>query len=406
MLFISLIQNFILKNIVCIINKVQKALVLCNNYNWFILVLIMIKDINFKTVFDDALYGAAIADMNGVLIYVNQAWADIHGLSTEDSIGQKLSIFHSLEHAETMDRLNKELLEKGRFSSEKVWRTRKDGTTFPALISASIVKNEAKDSSYISTVVQDVATIENTENAAYWKALRVLSGGISHDFNNILMGVLGHCTIAKKKLPENNPASQNLEHIQVASKRASNVIQRLQGFAGKKNITIESVKMHSIFDGFVKSLDESILSDIEISCNAKKCNGTFLADISQIHQILHNLYDNSLYAIKKAEKEKGIIKLFAEDVSFDGKTLVSGQYPNGSYVKLTFHDNGCGMKEETLKQIFTPFFSIKKKKDDAMGLGMPSVCGIVAECKGFVDVESKEKEGTFVYIYFPSEIYK
>ncbi len=364
----------------------------------------MVEDINFKDVLNDSLYGTGIIDMNGMLLYVNQEWADIHGLSVEDSIGKHMSSFYSQEYIETMDRLNKELLEKGRLPSEKTLCKRKNGTTFPALISAFVVKNESKKPSYISTVVQDITNLVKEENVAYWNALRVLSGGISHDFNNILMGILGHCTIAKKKLSENNPASQNLENILTASRRASNVIQHLQRLAGKKNITIESVKICSIFDVFAKSLDVSVPFNVEIRCNTEKCDGTILVDISQINQILQSLLTNSIHAVEKANREKGLIKLSAENIYFDGETLAAGKYPKGNYAKLEFYDNGCGMNEETIKQVFIPFFTTKKDTDNAMGLGMSIVYGIVAKYNGFIDIESKEEEEeTSVYIYLPYE---
>ncbi|MBU1706976.1 PAS domain S-box protein, partial [bacterium] len=119
----------------------------------------------FKTISDKAEYGSAIADLEGNLLYINESFARIHGYSLHELIGGNLSVLHNDEQMKRFVKLNKHLLEKGSYVGKEVWHTRKDGTSFPALMTATVISNEKEEPSYIAATAIDITERKQAEEA-------------------------------------------------------------------------------------------------------------------------------------------------------------------------------------------------------------------------------------------------
>lgn len=111
----------------------------------------------FKTITDLASFGAAMADLDGHLIYVNDAFAQMHGYTPAELAGRHLSIFHAPEQMERVNTLNARLAREGQYLAEEVWHKRKDGSVFPALMSGTLIRDEHGDPAYISATAVDVS---------------------------------------------------------------------------------------------------------------------------------------------------------------------------------------------------------------------------------------------------------
>ncbi|MCP4703114.1 MAG: PAS domain S-box protein [candidate division Zixibacteria bacterium] len=110
----------------------------------------------FKTISDRANYGTAIADFEGNIIYINECFARMHGLEINEVIGRHLSIFHTDQQMPDVNRLNKELIEKGFYPSTEIWHKKKDGSVFPTMMNATIIKNEINKPLFISASAIDI----------------------------------------------------------------------------------------------------------------------------------------------------------------------------------------------------------------------------------------------------------
>ena len=119
----------------------------------------------FKTVSDRASYGIAIADLEGRLLYVNDAFARMHGYTVEEVIGKYLSIFHTAEQMKEVNRLNEQMQREGSFTAQEAWHARKDGTVFPALMSGATVCDHNGNPLYLSVTAIDITERKRAEAA-------------------------------------------------------------------------------------------------------------------------------------------------------------------------------------------------------------------------------------------------
>ena len=117
----------------------------------------------FKTISDMASYGTAISDLEGTLLYVNEAFAQMHGYMPEELIGKNLSILHTEEQIRNVMGLNEYLKKEGSYTAEEVWHKRKDYTVFPTLMSATLIKDENGTPLFLSAIAVDITERKRAE---------------------------------------------------------------------------------------------------------------------------------------------------------------------------------------------------------------------------------------------------
>ncbi|MCP4711331.1 MAG: PAS domain S-box protein, partial [Planctomycetes bacterium] len=119
----------------------------------------------FKTISDRATYGAAISDMKGNLIYVNKAFAGMHGYTPDELAGKPLAIFHYGQQIGRINTLNEKLIREGNYSSEEVWHVKRDGSVFPALMNATVIEDDQTNSVFLSATAIDITELKVAEKA-------------------------------------------------------------------------------------------------------------------------------------------------------------------------------------------------------------------------------------------------
>ena len=232
------------------------------------------------------------------------------------------------------------------------------------------------------------------------EAIGTLAGGIAHDFNNILAALQGYTELSLDDLPEDSPIKDNLEQILACSNRATKLVKQILTFSRKNEQEQEKepVIISAIIKEVLAMLRSSLPTTINIKRNIIAETSMVLADPTQIHQILVNLCTNSSHAMGQ---EAGNLEVSLTDTHFESQVNIGDDHLNeGSYVKLSISDTGCGMEPEVLKRIFEPFFTTKKL-NEGTGLGLPVVHGIVKSHGGAIDVTSTPGQGTTFDIYFP-----
>jgi len=119
----------------------------------------------FKAISDRAKYGFAITDMKGNITYVNKYLAKIHGYETNELFGKNLTVFHNEEQLNKISAVNKSLIEKGNFKNEEIWHIRKDGSVFPMLMSAIVIKDENDKPLFLGATAIDITDRKEAEEA-------------------------------------------------------------------------------------------------------------------------------------------------------------------------------------------------------------------------------------------------
>ena len=235
---------------------------------------------------------------------------------------------------------------------------------------------------------------ESIEKAGKLDAIAALSGGIAHDYNNLLTAIIGNITLAQTHLKSNDKPFRLLSHALVASKTAKNLTQKLITFSkgGSPNKEIAAV------DRLVRSATDFTLSGSNIKCNYNFPPDIRLIDVdqSQIGQALHNVIMNA----RETMREGGTINVTASNAKLTDEvpTLVAGDY-----VKISIADQGSGIPEKEFDKIFDPYYSTKEMGNTrGTGLGLSICRSIIRKHGGEVTVASQMGVGTTIHLFLPA----
>lgn len=272
------------------------------------------------------------------------------------------------------------------------YHVRRDGTTFPCEVTLNRV--EVGDQSMLQAVVRDITDRKRQQQELIktqkLESLSVLAGGIAHDYNNILSGILGNVSLAIDCLEPESEAHEILIDAENATMRASNLTKRLLTFStGGTPVTEKAI----ISDLIRESVEFALSgSNIRYQFTFAEDLGVVEIDKGQFSQVIQNLVLNA----KQAMPGGGILEVAAENV------LVEDTYPflisRGKYVKITMKDTGDGIPKEHLDKVFDPFFTTRPT---ASGLGLSAAYSVIEKHGGTISVESTVGNGATFTIHLP-----
>ncbi len=243
--------------------------------------------------------------------------------------------------------------------------------------------------------ISDLARIEHERaKAVRLESLGVLAGGLAHDFNNILMGVVGNLSLASSMVPADSDLSVRLNSAAAACARARGVTNQLLTFAkgGAPVKTTTSVR------DLVTECTRFALSGSPVAPRFEIADDLWEAEVDtvQVGQVIQNLVLNGMQAMPRG----GVMEVSLRNVELD-TTSVPPQtaMAPGKYVCLTVHDSGDGIPPEVLTRIFDPYFTTKEK---GSGLGLAISYSIIRAHNGGITVESEQGVGSRFSVYLPA----
>jgi len=251
-------------------------------------------------------------------------------------------------------------------------------------------------------VIRDVTESRQLEaqfrQAQKMEAVGRLSGGVAHDFNNILMIITGYGDLLKEQLGSDERLRPMIEAILSAANRAASLTHQLLAFSRKQILAPEVLDLNSILADLGKMLPRLIGEDIDLEIIPGNGLGRVMADASQIQQVVMNLVVNA----RDAMPEGGRLTIETANAEWDDKhgREYGIEAKPGSFVLLSVADNGIGMDRETRAHLFEPFFTTKDV-NKGTGLGLSIVYGVVKQSGGFIWVDSEPGQGTTFKIYLP-----
>lgn len=229
------------------------------------------------------------------------------------------------------------------------------------------------------------------------EAIGRLAGGIAHDFNNILTGIYGYAQLSLSKDLSRSDIERYLGRIIKGADRASDLVSQILVFSSQKEVDMQPLSPKFVIKEALKLLRASIPTAINIETNFVS-DAKILAEPTQIHQIVMNLFTNAAHAIGH---HTGLIKLDLEDFYVDEAfTKTHPEIETGKHLMLRISDTGNGMEPKTLDHIFDPFFTTKNQ-DEGTGLGLSVVHGIVKKMNGIITVYSEFGRGAVFNIILP-----
>lgn len=288
---------------------------------------------------------------------------------------------------------------------------KKDGSEFPAEISLSPLKTE--NGVLTMAAVRDVSKRMHMEQdlrekdrqlleAQKMEAVGRLAGGVAHEFNNMLTGIVGLASLIKKGTGETSFIHDDANEIIIASKRAAALVSQLLVFSRHTESIKTAINLNAIISRNEKIIEAAIGKRIEIKIIGAPDLPAVLGNANQLEQVLLNLCLNARDSM--AGKGRILIETGSIDIK-EPLMLKHGSLPPGAYVLLSVTDTGEGIAAKDHARIFEPFFTTKKS-GEGTGLGLAVVYGILKEHGGFIDFETAPKKGTAFHLYMPACSYE
>lgn len=257
--------------------------------------------------------------------------------------------------------------------------------------------NETLEQKVIERAKELAETKEQLYHAQKLDSIGRLAGGVAHDFNNILMAIMGYSSLAELELEEGSPARGYIHKIFTFSNKAKALTQSLLAFSRRQPLSLSPVNLNSIISHLKQLLFRTARENIQ--CKLMLADGDIkvMADHDKIEQALMNLTNNAVDAMP----DGGVLTIRTDVIVPDSEMVNSyGLEKSGACGVITVSDTGIGMDDEIKGKIFEPFFTTKER-GKGTGLGLPIVYGIVKQHNGHIEVISAPGKGATFNIYLP-----
>lgn len=355
--------------------------------------------------------GVMLSDAAGVIEYVNPAGRALLGLDEAALHSYRAQDLVSEEQLEWLTTTVTRQVEQDGIWQGAVDARALDGTQIPARL--VVMRHEDhRGTVYYSTLLHDLRAERKAETE--WRALEVrfhqaqrleslgvLAGGVAHDFNNMLVSILGNASLALDLLPADSRVRVLIERLELGAQRAAELTGQLLAYSGRGRFEPQATNAGQLVGEMVDLLRGSLEPRVQLQfVVASPCIVT--ADPTQIRQLTMNLITNAADAMV----DGGVVQARVAQVRCDVATLEGHLFGTSvddcggerDWVQLEVIDTGVGMSDAVIAQIFDPFFSTREQ---GKGLGLAAVLGIVRGHGACMVVESTPGVGTRFRVLLP-----
>jgi PAS domain S-box-containing protein len=274
-----------------------------------------------------------------------------------------------------------------------------DGTEFPVELSVSRVgaDSRAMVTGFIRDITERRVLEEQLRQSQKLEAIGRLAGGVAHDFNNILMSIMGASDLLLVQVDKSDPARGEALEIRHAVERGAALTRQLLAFSKRQATRPRELPLADIVRGMDSMLRRLIGPEIDFEIGRDPRSPIVVADPGQIEQVIMNLAINA----RDAMPNGGRLRIRVDEIELGGLSAIAiTEGHAGRYARVSVTDTGTGMDAQTQAKLFEPFFTTKDQ-GKGTGLGLSIVYGIVKQSGGYVSVASEVGEGTTFYIYLP-----
>lgn len=337
----------------------------------------------------------------GAILRSNKRFARLSLYSTLELVKQNIADLFSLtDDATPLVPLHERMLGRPLLTLNTQMR-QKTGTWKPLEIFICPVALDSKNQNAYQILVKEnfTASLDNVSpqngmNAQWLKSIGALAGGIAHNFNNIMTSLYGNITLAKLEAKNNPKTLTYLQKAEASMEQAARLTRELLTFSKggmpfKERFNVEPLIRHIATVTLAGS-------DIQVTLVSPKDLWQINADRKQLEQVVANVVMNARHAM--AGKDTGTVFIELENFNL----LKDNRLPiaKGTYIKMTFRDQGCGIPKKSLDRIFDPYYTTK---EDCCGMGLSICYSIISRHKGHISAAPQTGGGTVVTIYLPAQ---
>jgi len=359
-------------------------------------------------------------------VLVNEAFCEVMGRRREEILGKSDYDFFSKAQADTFWAKDEETFAEGGVIINEEPLTDADGNTH-IIVTKKTVFEEEDGSKLLVGIIRDVTDLKEAEaalrtsrdelerrvaertkeveatQARLWQAQKMeaigqLTGGVAHDFNNMLVGILGSADMLQNNIGTAEEQRRYIQMIIETGQRAAELVRQLLAFSRPAPAHRTPLDAHEVIGEVIAILQRTIDPRVLVRSHYKAQHPTIAADRTALHSALLNLGLNA----RDAMPDGGVLTFTTDDVVLDEETCKRHRYrvKPGPYLEVGVADNGVGMDKDVLERIFEPFYTTKSV-GAGTGLGLAAVYGTVQGHDGVLDVYSEPGNGTHFRMLLP-----
>lgn len=349
------------------------------------------------------------AGSDGKIIIISPACERVLGYTVEEVIGTKfLDYFVDAESVGSFKLLMKK---NGFVSNFETVLKKKYGDEAWVSINARELFDENGKYAGVEALARDITLLRNTlkekdqlqENfiqVQKMESLGIMAGGVAHDFNNALAGIMGGAEILQDPSISSEMHKKYVNLILSSAERAGALTRKLLTFSRKEVFTKKPVDIVALLNDTVSILFHTIDRKIVVKTNFQLENAWVIGDGALLQSVFLNLGINASHALSGTSKPEIKFALNTVDLNKDYCDHSQFKLLPGKYVEITVRDNGHGMPPEVLTQVFKPFFTTKEQ-GKGTGLGLSAAYGTIQSHSGAITVYSEVDHGTVFHVYIP-----
>jgi len=358
---------------------------------------------NLKLILNNMVDGVITTDEDGLIITINKAAEIMFGYSAEEITGKSIKKLipgtresgeeNYLEHYLKTKQLR--FIGIGREIEAK----RKNQSSFSMRLSISELPQDAKNKRRFIASCQDLTQLklqeEQLRRTQKMDALGKLTGGIAHDYNNMLGVITGYAELLEEELETQPKLIQYAQAIHQAGHRGAKLTRKLLSFSKQSASESEQIILNDLLLEEQHMLEKTLTVRIKLVFDLDENLWPVWLDSSDMTDVILNMCINAMHAIEG----NGQLTITTQNETLNTLDAQLLNLAAGDYIVLSITDTGCGMDTQTREKIFDPFFSTKGS--EGTGLGLSQAYGFVKNSGGDINVYSEPKHGTRFVLYFP-----
>jgi len=364
----------------------------------------------YQMLFNHLPAGVIHFDDHGIILNLNQRFSEIMGAPKEKLIGFNMM---QMQHNDKMSReLQNSLDGKLGYFEDEYISVFSGETLFLKVICHGMTDEEGnviggvglfEDNTDRKKAEEEKTQLQaQLQRAQKMELIGTMAGGVAHDLNNILSGLVTYPELLLMELPERHPLRKSISIIQESGRKAAEIVQDLLALARRGVAVTEIVSLNDIVSEFMSSPEFEKMKQYHPGLQVEVHHDVHLSNIegSPVHlsKCIMNLISNAAESMP----DGGKVVLSTENQSIEKPIAGYGTIQKGEYAVLRIRDSGVGMSSKEVARIFEPFYTKKVLGRSGTGLGMAVVWGTVKDHNGYIDVHSMKGKGTQFDLYFPT----
>jgi len=355
----------------------------------------------YRRIFETSSDTIYLSTLDGSFIDINPAGEKLFGYAREELL--KINITETYQNPNDRYHFIEKIKEEGLVANHPVTLKKRDGTPLECLVTANIITDKAGSTIGFQGMIRDITEKKLLESQLFhaqkMEAIGALAGGMAHNFNNILVGIMGYSEYLLARKNPDDSDYKSLKTINDAAIKASGLTRQLLGIGRGGEHKPISLNMNDVIKRVLPLTTGTFHKSITIETALSPELPVIEGDPGQLEQCLLNIFINA----RDAMPNGGVLNIKTYKTVLDENFVKSHLESRvGEYAVVCVSDTGIGMPSEVRDHVFEPFFTTKTDSDGS-GLGLSSVYGIIKNHRGFITLYSEEKQGATFRLYFPSK---